>query len=229
MSAAEEVEVFEVGTELNGFRGPRPGRPRKGEETKTKFHDRVAEDETYREIVNVQAQEQSMDLFNAADPSVPIIREKFEHRVLAYMRAQGLTRKEIFIRLGGEYDAKGKPVSGTAKYSYTHLGNIFAQPWFRRKVVELQHEAGLDQVEAAIAAELPSAVETVVEIMNDIKASHTARLSAATQLLDRGLGRPVQRVEQNNTNSHTHVIEDARVIDRELEALDQELKQLGAS
>lgn len=212
---------------VNWRGGTPPGRPKKGLETKQVFHDRVDADETYAEVVD-SAKASHLDLYNPAEPSVALVKEKFEHRTLAYMRASGLSRKEIFERLGGEF-RNGKPVSGTGQYSYTHLGNIFQQPWFRQRVIALQHEAGFDQVEASIRAELPNAVDTIVTIMEDNKASPTARLAAATQILDRGLGKPVQRVEQNNTNSHTHVIEDARELDREMATIENELKQLGAS
>jgi hypothetical protein len=208
--------------------GTPPGRPKKGQETKKRVAERVESDEFYAEITR-QAKESHLDLYNPAEPSVAIVKEKFEHRAIAYMRASGLSRKEIFERLGGQFHPNGAPISGTAKYSYTHLGNILQQPWFRKRVVELQHEAGFDQIEASIKAVLPEAVDTVVEIMEDRGATPAARLNAANSILDRGLGKPVQRVEQNNTNSHTHVIDDARQLDREMEIIQQELKQLGAS
>lgn len=211
-----------------GWRGGTPpGRPKKGQETKQRHRDRLDNDQTYADYV-ASAETEDRQLHNPAEPSVPIIREKFEHRALAYMRAQGMSRKDIFERLGGQFNEKRQPISGTGKYSYVHLGNIFNQPWFRKTVLELMHEAGFDQVESAIQVELPTAVETIVEVMNNKKASPSSRLSAANSLLDRGLGKPVQRVEQNNTNSHTHVIEDARELDREIEKVEQELKQLGA-
>jgi hypothetical protein len=220
-----EVELVEnFNSDWRG--GTKPGRPKKGEETKKRFAE--TRNEVYREI-DKQTRESDLDLFNAADPSVPIIKEKFEHRGIAYMRASGLTRKNIFERLGGRFNQDGKPISGSGQYSYCHLGNILNQPWFRKRVVELQHEAGFEGVEASIRAELPSAVETVVEIMNDEKASHTARLNAAAQVLDRGLGKAVQKVESKNLHAHQHVHEDANVLMKELRAVEQELKQQGAS
>lgn len=211
---------------MSVFRGPRPGRPPKGQEKKKKFHG--VENEVYREM-DRQSKDSDLALFNAADPSVPIIHEKIEHRAMAYMRASGLTRKEIFIQLGGQFTDKGVPISGTGQYSYAHIGNILNQPWFRKRVVELQHQAGVSGVEAAIQAETPAAVETIVDIMRDEKASATARLNAANSILDRGLGKAVQRVESTNLHAHKHVHSDAREVEHELKVINQELKQLGVS
>ena len=209
---------------MGKFRGPKPGRPKKGQETKRSFHG--VENEVYREM-DRQAHDDNLALFNVADPSVPIISEKIEHRAMAYMRASGLTRKDIYVQLGGRFDSHNKPISGSGQYSYTHIGNIIAQPWFRKRVVELQHEAGFSGIEASIQAEVPNAVEVIVDVMNDTKASHTARLNAANAILDRGLGKPIQKVESTNKHAHLHVHEDVKEVENELLKINQELKQLG--
>jgi hypothetical protein len=42
---------------------------------------------------------------------------------------------------------------------------------------------------------MPAAIEALVSIMNNIKASDAARVSAATALLDRGYGKPQQHID----------------------------------
>lgn len=232
VESSDDVVVEDVKEALTGqnWRGPveRRGRPRKGCETKSKYRKAVEENDLVREI-DEQQKSNVLEFHGASDPSVPILKERPEHRVIAYMRAQGLTRREIFIRLGGRYDRGGKPVSGTSKFSYVHLGNILQQPWSRRIVAELQHEAGMDQVSAAIEAELPGAVETVTEIMYDKEASANARLAAARELLDRGLGKPTQHVSREDAAPLESLEKEAEAIDAESEEISKELKRLGVN
>jgi len=224
----DEVEMLtdSVSEALTGWRGTKPGHPGKGNVTKRKYQEEKAKGGVVAAF-DEQQKSDPLDLFNAQDPSVPILKESPEHRMLAYMRARGMSRKEIFTQLGGTYDLDRKPISGSGKFSYAHIGNILKQPWFRSQVIKLQHEAGMDMVEVAIRAEMPSAVEIIVEIMNDDEAPSTARLAAASQILDRGLGKPVQRVENTQKGNIDHVLHDARELDRKLEQTRQELKQLG--
>src|SRR5215468_10481360 len=42
---------------------------------------------------------------------------------------------------------------------------------------------------------MPAAIEALVSIMNNSKASDAARVSAATALLDRGYGKPQQHID----------------------------------
>lgn len=61
-----------------------------------------------------------------------------------------------------------------------------------------------------------SALETLVAVMQDDTAPHSARISAAREVLDRSHGKPTQSVEID-ANVNTHKI-DLSAIDRELEA-----------
>lgn len=48
------------------------------------------------------------------------------------------------------------------------------------------------------------AIETLVEIMQDAEAPHSARITAANHLLDRGHGKPTQAIElEVETNENT--------------------------
>jgi hypothetical protein len=42
---------------------------------------------------------------------------------------------------------------------------------------------------------MPKAIETLVAILDDPKASAPARVAAATAIIDRGYGKPVQAIE----------------------------------
>lgn len=56
---------------------------------------------------------------------------------------------------------------------------------------------GLAEVRALCAAAAPDAIRTLIEIANDSKAPPTARITAASTLLDRAYGRPAQSVEHS--------------------------------
>lgn len=63
---------------------------------------------------------------------------------------------------------------------------------------------------AALAkSHAPTAVETLVSIMRDGQ-SEAARVSAATQILDRGFGRPTQTSETAVGEIYIHISEQMR-------------------
>lgn len=53
---------------------------------------------------------------------------------------------------------------------------------------------GLDEVRALCRAAAPAAIRTLIEIAADEKAPPTARITAASALLDRAYGRPAQAI-----------------------------------
>jgi hypothetical protein len=55
-------------------------------------------------------------------------------------------------------------------------------------------------VQQAARAHSADAIKTLSDIMNNPKAPAAARIAAASALLDRGYGKPLQTVDANNTN-----------------------------
>ena len=58
------------------------------------------------------------------------------------------------------------------------------------------------------------AIETLAQIMCDPKAPAAARIAAASALLDRGYGKPLQTVDANNTNVN-YVLSDQPMTEEE--------------
>jgi hypothetical protein len=58
------------------------------------------------------------------------------------------------------------------------------------------------------------AVETLAQIMRNPKAPAAARIAAASALLDRGYGKPLQAVDANNTNVN-YVVSDQPMTEEE--------------
>jgi hypothetical protein len=58
------------------------------------------------------------------------------------------------------------------------------------------------------------AIKTLSDIMNNPKAPAAARIAAASALLDRGYGKPLQTVDANNTNVN-YVVSDQPMTEEE--------------
>lgn len=69
----------------------------------------------------------------------------------------------------------------------------------------------------------PEAIETLVSVMHNARATDQARVHAATALLDRGWGRPAQTI--NATIDANNVDIDARLQDRAAKLLESFVEQ----
>jgi hypothetical protein len=91
-------------------------------------------------------------------------------------------------------------------FSKGQSGNPGGRPKELREVTELARSAA------------PEAVKALVNIMNDSEAPPTARIAAATAILDRGFGRPAQSVDV----SGAVVVHDlTRLTDAQLDELER--------
>jgi len=175
-----------------------------------------------------EAEENGNLLHNASRPQVVIQKERPEHRFLVFLYAQGMSTKDIYIQLGGEWDSKRNlPISGTsAQYSYQHLHNIRRQAWFQTKLIEYMEECGKDVIRAKFEAELMPSIEKVISIRDDADAPKQLQLRAAESLIDRFLGKPIQQVQSVPVASVSKYEKEAADLARETEAIEAELKNL---
>lgn len=176
----------------------------------------------------VDAEADGKLLHNAARPSVTIQKERPEHRFLVFLYAQGMSTKDIYLQLGGEWDStRNLPLPGTAaQYSYQHLHNIRRQAWFQTKLIEYMEQCGKDVIRAKFEAELMPSIEKVIEIRDDVNAPKQLQLRAAESLIDRFLGKPIQQVVALPVASVDKYEKDAAALARETEAIENELKNL---
>ena len=130
--------------------------------------------------------EESPDaLFGDKRPNLVIKSERPEHRMIVYLKAQGMTNQEIANKTG---------------YGYQWVCQIVRQPWFRAKFVEECKEVGRDAVETFLKAEVLPSLETLRNIRDNEAGKAADRRAAADSLLDRFLGKPTQRVEKEETS-----------------------------
>lgn len=113
-------------------------------------------------------------------PAATIRDERPEHTVMAWMRASGKSLQEI---------------ATATNYSYFQVREISRQPWFRLKVDRIITECGRDQVEAYLKGEVLESLQTLVEIRDDKTQKGATRVAAVRELLDRGLGKSIARIE----------------------------------
>jgi hypothetical protein len=166
-------------------------------------------------------------LHNSSRPPVILQRERPEHRFLVFLYAQGMSTKDIYIQLGGEWDpVNNAPISGSGQYSYQHLHTIRRQAWFQTQLIKYMEECGKDVIRAKFEAELMPSIDKVIQIRDDKNAPQNLQLRAAESLIDRFLGKPVQQVQALPSASVDRYEKEASDLVRETESIEAELRNL---
>jgi hypothetical protein len=117
-------------------------------------------------------------------PHHEIVEEKPWHRACALMFAAG--------------SVTSKEVAEAFEVSVPTVRNLLRQPWFQERVTQLMAEHGGRDIMALFRAEGWNSLVTLVEIRDDSKVSASVRSANARDILDRALGKPIQRIEQSN-------------------------------
>jgi len=149
-------------------------------------------------------------------PTFAIVREKPEHRILLLLKLKGLSNREIAEQTG---------------YSEPWVSQVTRQPWFQDMLVEKLADAGDKLVDEVIALEAKNSVFTLIQLRDDPNQLGSVRAACAKDLLDRYLGKPVQRTENLNITANVKgTITRIDSIDAELAKLETRAKELeGAS
>ena len=148
-------------------------------------------------------------LFNDKKPNLAINRESPDHRVIIFLKAQGLSNNEIARRTG---------------HTAPWISQVLRQPWARVRLVEELREAGRDAVRALITASTEDSVYTLIDVRDDPKSRPSDRIAAARELLDRAFGKPTQHVESTVMSVSTP--DSVAALDKEIATLEAETKRL---
>lgn len=148
-------------------------------------------------------------LFDETSPNLVILHEKPEHRAIVFMKAQGFSNREIASHSG---------------YTESWVSQVVRQPWARQRILSILHTQGEDAVRLAIQGSALDSVYTLIDIRDNDKAPASARLGAASNLLDRFLGKPTQHVEATHHKGNSSDRVDQ--IDNELAVVEAETKRL---
>lgn len=154
-------------------------------------------------------------------PPVALQKESPAHRVVVLLVARGMRMKEVFEHLGGKWE-NGKPVSGTGMFSYQHLLTISKQPWFKKEVVDILEESGMDKVKAMLEAETIPSIERLIDLRDNAE-SESVRLSATNSLIDRIRGKATQHVESTTTHKYEKTPSEAEKLDKEIAKIEAKL------
>jgi hypothetical protein len=141
-------------------------------------------------------------------PNFAILREQPEHRIIVYLKAQGLSNKEIATKTG---------------YTQSWVCQICRQPWFRLRLVAELREAGVDAVQAVLKATVLDSVFTLIDIRDDPSTPAAVKSATCDRLLDRYFGKPTQRVESDQKTLPSSP--EIQAISSELAEIDQQLKE----
>ena len=133
--------------------------------------------------------------FGAKLPNLVIHRELPVHRLICYLKAQGLSNREISSRVSK---------------SESWISQVIRQPWAQERIVAEIREAGRDSLQGILASQAEDSVWTLVEIRDDVKAKNADRAQCANSLLDRLLGRPNQPI------THSGKVDPTTLSDEEL-------------
>lgn len=149
-------------------------------------------------------------LFNDLKPNLAVIHEKPEHRLLIFLKTQGLSNTEISQRTG---------------YQLAWVGQVLRQPWARERIVQELSLAGRDAVQEAIKSSALDTVHKMIDLRDNDQTPKAVVASICSNLLDRFMGKPVQHIEQRSTVL-TGKLGDVAAIDAELEKLQREEREL---
>jgi hypothetical protein len=136
-------------------------------------------------------------LHNARDPFYRIQRERFEHRVIIFLKAEGYSNLEIAEKTG---------------MSAVAISNIIRQPWAQRQILDIIHSKGGDAVSQLLNGAAADAVQRLIIEKDNMDARSSERTAAADKILDRIFGKPNQPLQYSS-------IDPKKMSDEELEAI----------
>lgn len=114
------------------------------------------------------------------EPRCLLQQERYEHRIIAELKASGKTNTEIAHITG---------------YTQPAIGYIVKQPWCKEYILSEIHRRGGQMVQDYMAKHAMPAAETIVQgFMDEDMTRGRDRVAAAEALLNRVFGKPTQTV-----------------------------------
>jgi hypothetical protein len=180
--AVASVEILETEkpSKFGNLPGPGPGR-------------RKVPDKKY-----VPGSFKDNELFNEVDLPPSWYRyksEKYEHRLIAYMKVRGMNGVQIAEELG---------ISKITVYT------VLKQPWVRELILSSLKDAGRDGIQELLHGTAIDNFQFLIDVRDNDKAQTRDRIAAANALLDRTYGKPNQPV------THREEVDLTKLSDEEL-------------
>jgi hypothetical protein len=144
----------------------------------------------------------------ARAPMWELKHERPWHRMAAFAFGLGATARDVARNL-----CKSEPA----------VQNLLRQPWFQNKVTAIMAEYGAKDIAQLFKAEQFNSLMTLVEIRDDPKAPKASRVVCARDILDRALGKPIQRVENLNSAESADPVGEVERLQQEVNRLKDEV------
>jgi hypothetical protein len=125
------------------------------------------------------------------------------HRIAAYLFATGCTNCKQVAEIIGDIDERT-------------VRNLLRQKWFQERVTKLLAENGGKDIMALLRAEQYNSLIVMIDIRDDSKMPPVVRKDICKDILDRTLGKPVQRIETAESPTSDDPVAEARRLKEEL-------------
>lgn len=119
-------------------------------------------------------------LFRVKESATQIQREKPEHRVMIEMKLNGVSVPEIARRLN---------------FCVQTVNTVLRQPWAREYMTQRIKNASPEMLTKMFANAAAESVYTLIDLRDDETCPPAVRKACASDLIDRYLGKPTQRLE----------------------------------
>jgi len=136
-------------------------------------------------------------------PPVTIQKENARHRRILFMKAHGMSNKDI---------AEALDITPAG------VGLVTRQDWFRESLVQLMNACGIDGVKKAIEGAALDSVFKIIEL-RDEATSEAVQRDCAFDIIDRYLGKAVQPIGEAGKKT----ISDETRLDAEIAELQKKL------
>lgn len=135
-------------------------------------------------------------------PKFELLQEFPWHRQAAYFFATGCMNI--------------KQVAEACEVTEPTIRNLLRQPWFQDRVTKLMAENGGRDIMALLKAEQFNSLVVMVTLRDDVKTPPPVRAGICRDILDRTLGKPLQRIETGEKDFSDDPVAEARQLKEEL-------------
>ena len=135
-------------------------------------------------------------------PDWDVEREEPWHRMAAHLFATGCT--------------SSKQVASILNVHRRTVQNLLKQKWFQEHVTKLLAENGGKDIIALLRAEQINSLVVMIELRDDPKNPPAVRHNICKDILDRTLGKPVQRIETSESPTSDDPVAEARRLREEI-------------
>jgi hypothetical protein len=135
-------------------------------------------------------------------PKFELLQEFPWHRQAAYFFATGCMNI--------------KQVADACDVTEPTIRNLLRQPWFQDRVTKLMAENGGRDIMALLKAEQFNSLVVMVTLRDSDKTPPPVRAGICRDILDRTLGKPIQRIETDDKTFSDDPVAEARQLKEEL-------------